>query len=122
MHLRLFVTVVDEQTLNPCDIDLLFTEDFNGLNAGSFFLRNTPLVSSFVDFYSDPVLISHADKNWLLRDQDLLLHLLARHPSIYKRTGWVDQRVFNSYAGNWERGDLVVHFVSCGYVTVLEGP
>jgi galactosyl transferase GMA12/MNN10 family len=45
----------------------------------------------------------------------------AWHPSIYKRTGWVEQRVFDSYAGNWEWGDLVVHFVSCGYVVGVSG-
>jgi hypothetical protein len=102
--------------MNPCEIDLLLTQDFNGLNAGSFFIRNTPLMATFVDFYSDPVLISHADAKWLLRDQDLLLHLITAHPSIYKKVGWVDQRSFNSYPGKWEEGDLVVHFVSCGYV------
>ena len=106
--------------MDPSEIDILVTQDWNGLNAGSFFVRNTPMMQLFVDFWNDPILIDYAHQNWLLRDQDLFLHLIFQHPTLRKRVGWVQQNTFNAYAEGsdtiaWRPGDLVVHFPSCGY-------
>lgn len=53
--------------MNPSEIDLILTQDWNGLNAGSFFIRNTPMMRLFVDLWNDPIFIDYAQKNWLLR-------------------------------------------------------
>jgi galactosyl transferase GMA12/MNN10 family len=112
------------KTLDPSEVDLLITQDSNGLNAGSFFIRNTALTRLILDFYLDPLLLDHADTHFPLRDQDLLVYLVFQHPELRKRVGWVRQNVFNAYPDGaaeekyWS-GDLVVHFVSCGCVAFV---
>jgi hypothetical protein len=74
----------------------------------------------FVDLWNDPILIDYAHKHWLLRDQDLFLHLIFEHPTLRKKIGWVHQNTFNAYADGpetvaWQPGDLMIHFPSCGY-------
>ena len=80
----------------------------------------------FVDFWNDPILVDHASRNWLLQEQDLLLHLIFQHPELRKRVGWVYLNVINGYPYEeqpfgWELGDLVIHFPSCGYLFVICG-
>src|SRR5947207_14783202 len=106
--------------MDPSEIDLIVAQDFNGLNAGSFFIRNTPTMKLFVDLWNDPILVDYAYKNWLLRDQDLFLHFIFQHPTLRKRVGWMQQNTFNGYAGGlgnaaWRPGDLIIHFPGCGY-------
>ena len=101
-------------------MDLILVQDWNGLNAGSFFIRNTEVMQLFIDFWNDPVLINYAHKNWQLRDQDLFLHLIFQHPSLRKRIGWVQQNIFNAFSYDipkvvWRLGDLIVHFPGCGW-------
>lgn len=115
--------------MDPSEIDIIATQDQNGLNAGSFFIRNTPTMRLFVSLWSDPLFVNYAHENWVLRDQDLLVHLIFQHPKLRQRIGWVDRNVFNAYAGKpdakpyagrpnsssgWREGDLVIHFPSCG--------
>ena len=106
--------------MDPSEIDALVVQDMNGLNAGSFFIRNTPVMRLFVDFWNDPILIEFANERYALKDQDLFLHLIFQHPELRQRVGWVQQNVFNAYTQGgediiWRPGDLAVHFASCGY-------
>src|SRR5271170_44549 len=73
-----------------------------------------------IDFWKDPILVDHAARNWLLQEQDLLLHLIFQHPNLRKRVGWVHLNVINAYPDEeetlgWEPGDLVIHFPNCRY-------
>jgi hypothetical protein len=73
-----------------------------------------------IDFWKDPILVDHAARNWLLQEQDLLLHLIFQLPTLRKRVGWVHLNVINGYPDEeetlgWRSGDLVIHFPSCGY-------
>jgi galactosyl transferase GMA12/MNN10 family len=106
--------------MDPSQIDIICVQDRNGLNLGSFFIRNSETMQLFVDLWSDPILVNFAETHWLLKEQDLFLHLIFEHPKLRKRIGWVHQSVFNAYAnGNegevWQPGDLVVHFPDCSY-------
>src|ERR1700685_709558 len=112
--------------MDPSKIDIIVAQDWNGLNIGSLFIRNTPAMRLFLDFWNDPILIDHASQNWLLQEQDLLLHLIFQHPELRKRVGWVYLNVINGYPYGedpfgWELGDLVIHFPSCGYILVICG-
>jgi alpha 1,2-galactosyltransferase len=111
--------------MDPSKIDIIIAQDWNGLNAGSIFIRNTPEMRLFVDFWNDP-LVDHASRNSLLHEQDLLLHLIFVHTELRKRVGWVYLNVINGYpyeedTSGWELGDLVIHFPSCGYLFVICG-
>jgi mannan polymerase II complex MNN11 subunit len=107
------------QGVNPSNIDLICMEDKNGLNAGSFFIRNSEVMRLFVDLWSDSLLLEYSERNFRHKEQDLLLHLILEHPTLRERVGFVDQRVINSYqdmddeAVRWHSGDLVAHFPNC---------
>jgi mannan polymerase II complex MNN11 subunit len=108
----------NSKNMDPRQIDMICVQDQAGLNAGSFFIRNSDTMRMFVDLWSDPLLVDFANLNWLHQEQDLLLHLVFEHPELRKRVGWVNQTVFNSYADNrggaaWQKGDFVVHFPDC---------
>jgi galactosyl transferase GMA12/MNN10 family len=108
----------DHKTTNPSEIDIICTQDLNGMNLGSFIIRNSQTMSLLVDLWSDILLVDYSDQHWLLKEQDLLLHLIFEHPVLRKRMGWVQQNVINAYwFGDdrqlWKPGDLVIHFPDC---------
>jgi len=104
--------------MNPYEIDIICVQDANGLNAGSFFIRNSPTAQLLVDLWSDSILVDFADRHWPLREQALFHHFIYSHPKLRRRIGWVNQTLINAYPENWEGepwrpGDLVVHFPNC---------
>jgi hypothetical protein len=107
------------QHSDPSKIDIICVEDKNGLNGGSFFIRNTDAMRLFVDLLSDPILTDFADKKFQHKEQDLLLHLILEHPLLRDKVGFVEQRVINAYQDmddeevRWHPGDLVAHFPNC---------
>jgi hypothetical protein len=52
---------------NVDDIDLIFSMDQNGPNAGSFFIRRSEFSRMFVDMWSEPLFV---DQNWMGQEQD----------------------------------------------------
>lgn len=112
--------MVDLKNMNPSDIDIICVQDIAGLNAGSFFIRNSKMMHLFVDLWSDPILVDFAHTHWRLKEQDLFLHLIFEHPKLRNRIGWVPQILFNSYPdgdeqGLWHPGDFIIHFPNCWY-------
>ncbi|KAF8466641.1 galactosyl transferase GMA12/MNN10 family-domain-containing protein [Kalaharituber pfeilii] len=96
-------------------IDVIISQDHNGLNTGSFFLRRSTFTRMLIDFWSDPKILY---ANWQGGEQDGLLHLVTHHPTVREHVGFVPQRAVNSYAVGgdnmgWKTGDLVVHFAGC---------
>ena len=110
---------INMENIDSSKIDIICVEDKDGLNAGSFFIRNTEAMRLFVDLWSDPILVDFADKNFMHKEQDLLLHLILEHPILRERVGFVPQRVINAYQDmddeevRWHPGDIVVHFPNC---------
>src|SRR5690606_153993 len=101
--------------IDPSRIDLLISQDHNGINAGSFFLRRSPWTQMLIDLWSDPF---YRNDKWDFKEQSALSHMLVHHQFIRKRIAVVHMRKLNSYAVGfpsmgWQKGDLAVHFAGC---------
>jgi hypothetical protein len=57
------------------NIDLIFSQDHNGINAGSFFIRRSHWTRMFMDIWADPVFIM---KPWLGQEQSAVVSF---HPT-----------------------------------------
>ena len=96
-------------------IDLIITQDHSGLNAGSFFIRNSPTMRLFIDLWSDP-LITERTPSWPQKEQDALNYLIVKHPQLRQRVGFIPQRLINAYATiKSVEKELLVHFAGCWY-------
>jgi len=96
-------------------VDLIFSQDHNGLNGGSLIFRRSLWTDLILDLWSNPDL---AKATGFGKEQDLIRDLLVRHPSIRSHAGLVEQRLINAYyeGGDnmkWHEGDLLVHFAGC---------
>lgn len=98
------------------NLDLLITQDENGLNAGSFFLRRSAFTQMLLRLWVDPLYMS---QDWILREQDVLGHLVNAHDFIRSHVGLVKQNYINAYRYGsedevqWQPGKVVVHFAGC---------
>lgn len=98
------------------NIHLLITQDFYGINAGSFFLRRSQFSKFLLDIWYDQHFV---EKNFVFREQQALNHLLRTHETIMQHTGLYPQRLFNSYRGQptdnlrYQAGDLAIHLAGC---------
>lgn len=98
----------------------IFAPDLQTLNAGSFFVKNTPATQSLIEFWGDPEYIwneKHDDNKFGLKEQDAFVKLYLRHKAFRDSTAVVPQAVLNSYGPDddypsrrGEFGDLVIHF------------
>lgn len=96
-------------------IDIIISQDHNGLNAGSFFIRRSAFSKWLMDLWGDPQFIN---AGWVGREQDAMLNMVVNHKSVRDHVGYTNQRVINAYpvGGDnmgWYTGDLVVHFAGC---------
>ncbi|EEB09217.1 alpha-1,2-galactosyltransferase gmh3 [Schizosaccharomyces japonicus yFS275] len=96
------------------DVQLIIAQDHNGLNAGSFFIRNTPLMRMLLDFWEEA---SFRENKVAPNEQALLCYFVRHHPEIASHVGLVEQRLINAYPQgynmDWRPGDLVVHLAGC---------
>ncbi|KAI5781266.1 galactosyl transferase [Geopyxis carbonaria] len=105
--------------INPASIDLVISQDTNGLNTGSVLIRRSAYMSAFVDLWRDPYFVR---AGFTFNEQDALAHLLIAHPAAAARVGVVEQRLLNAYPfpdeeAKWRVGDLLVHFAGCREAT-----
>lgn len=96
-------------------IDIIISQDHNGLNAGSFFIRRSTTAKWIMDLWADPAFVN---SGWEKQEQEALMRMVLNHESVRTHVGFVAQRAINAYAegGNnmrWFPGDLVVHFAGC---------
>ncbi|KAK9449494.1 galactosyl transferase GMA12/MNN10 family-domain-containing protein, partial [Limtongia smithiae] len=100
--------------INPDDIDIIISQDYHGVNAGSIFFRRSAWTVEFLKQWLDPV---HMDRNYERLEQDALSNIIIGQEDVRKHIGFVPQRLINAYAtggdGGFMRGDLVVHFAGC---------
>ncbi|AOW05314.1 galactosyl transferase GMA12/MNN10 family-domain-containing protein [Yarrowia lipolytica] len=102
----------------PENLNLLLTQDFFGINAGSFFIKRSPWTDMLLDLWYDPV---HVEKNYIFKEQEALNNLIRGHKSILSHTGIYPQRLFNSYTGEpndvwtYKEGDLALHLAGCNH-------
>ncbi|KAG5356538.1 Alpha-1,2-galactosyltransferase gmh3 [Yarrowia sp. C11] len=100
------------------NLNLLLSQDFFGINAGSFFIKRSPWTDMLLDLWYDPV---HVEKNYIFKEQEALNNLIRGHKSILSHTGIYPQRLFNSYTGQpndvwtYKEGDLALHLAGCNH-------
>lgn len=98
------------------DIEIIITQDQNGLNAGSFFIRRSEFTKILLSIWSDPFFVK---AEWLGQEQESLFHLATEHEQVRKHVGIVQLREINAYAlknvdnWSWEKGVLAIHFAGC---------
>ncbi|QDS70406.1 hypothetical protein FKW77_009426 [Venturia effusa] len=97
------------------NLDILFAQDQNGVNAGSLFLRRSKYTQSLLDMWIDPFFMK---MDWYGREQETLLHFIKFHPTFRDHAGIIKQRIANAYVEGgpemqWYKGDLVVHLAGC---------
>lgn len=88
-----------------CDesADMIATKDENGINAGSFLLRNSAGAKNLLAATWERT--EFIDHPWW--EQAALQAVLADGIAVIKE---IDKRAINSYPKEWKPGDLVVHF------------
>ncbi|KAI4161761.1 MAG: hypothetical protein LQ342_004593 [Letrouitia transgressa] len=101
-------------------IDLILTQDAEGLSQGSFFIRKGDWAEFFLDTWFDPLYRSY---NFQKAEGHALEHIVQWHPTILTKLALVPQRVINSYGVEiasrggkevmYKDGDLVVRLVGC---------
>jgi len=91
--------------------DILMTKDFHMLNSGVIFIKNTKWAKDFFNQVYAQVQFIH-DPNWeqtaiqyLLEDSKISEHVRVLEP--------YQQREFNSYYCNFQKGDFLIHFPGC---------
>ncbi|KAF3765844.1 family 34 glycosyltransferase [Cryphonectria parasitica EP155] len=97
------------------DVDLVLTQDKEGLVTSSFVLRNSEWSRYLLETWFDPIYRSY---NFQKAETHALEHIVQWHPTILSRLALVPQRTINSYskAGTGEEyqtGDLAVRFPKC---------
>jgi len=104
------------KNMNPNNIDIIVSQDQNGLNAGSFLIRRSEFSRMFIDMWSDPMFVR---ENWIAQEQDAMMHLIKEHEVVREHMALLPQTMINSYPVKdvpnmgWMRGQLVIHFAGC---------
>ncbi|KAL8769074.1 MAG: hypothetical protein Q9209_004860 [Squamulea sp. 1 TL-2023] len=101
-------------------IDLVLTQDGEGLCQGSFILKNGDWARFFLDTWFDPLYRSY---NFQKAEAHALEHIIQWHPTILTKLGLIPSRLLNSYnleiasrGGKnvmYRDGDFVVRLVGC---------
>ncbi|KAL8710754.1 MAG: hypothetical protein Q9220_004772 [cf. Caloplaca sp. 1 TL-2023] len=101
-------------------IDLVLTQDGEGLCQGSFVLRGGEWARFFLDTWWDPLYRSY---NFQKAEGHALEHIVQWHPTILTKLALVPQRLLNSYNVDiasrggkdamYKDGDFVVRLVGC---------
>ncbi|CAJ2511598.1 Uu.00g072230.m01.CDS01 [Anthostomella pinea] len=97
------------------DVELVLTQDKEGLAAGSFVIRNGEWAKFFLDTWFDPLYRSY---NFQKAEAHALEHIVQWHPTILSKLAIVPQRTINAYAGDahgeqYKDGDIAVLFPHC---------
>ncbi|KAG6986417.1 hypothetical protein G7Y79_00095g101310 [Physcia stellaris] len=101
-------------------IDIVLTQDGEGLCQGSFILRRGEWARFFLDTWFDPLYRSY---NFQKAEGHALEHVVQWHPTILTKLALIPQRLLNSYGVDissrggkeamFKDDDFVVRFVGC---------
>ncbi|TVY73578.1 putative alpha-1,2-galactosyltransferase [Lachnellula suecica] len=99
-------------------VDMVVTQDKEGLAQGSFIVRRGDWSKFFLDTWFDPLYRSY---NFQKADTHALEHIVQWHPTILSKLVLIPQRTMNSYAkgsntdesGAYKDGDFVIRFHGC---------
>ncbi|KAI0806390.1 galactosyl transferase GMA12/MNN10 family-domain-containing protein [Xylaria sp. FL0064] len=101
--------------LKARDIDLVITQDKEGLATTSVVLRNGEWAKFFLDTWFDPMYRSY---NFQKAETHALEHIVQWHPTILSKLAIVPQRIINAYStaehgAQYRDGDIAVVFAQC---------
>ncbi|KUI73755.1 putative alpha-1,2-galactosyltransferase C8D2.17 [Cytospora mali] len=101
--------------LHGQDVDLVVTQDKDGLSTSSFLIRNSEWSRFFLETWFDPIYRSY---NFQKAETHALEHIVQWHPTILSKLALVPQRIINSYdkpdkGHPYSTGDLAVRFPKC---------
>ncbi|KAL9098991.1 MAG: hypothetical protein Q9163_005446 [Psora crenata] len=101
-------------------VDLVITQDGEGLCQGSFILRRGEWAKFFLDTWFDPLYRSY---NFQKAEGHALEHVVQWHPTILTKLALVPQKILNSYnvdipsrggkEAQYKKGDFLVRLVAC---------
>ncbi|KAL2258790.1 hypothetical protein VTK26DRAFT_7755 [Humicola hyalothermophila] len=95
-------------------INLLLSQDCSGFNLGSFFVRRSAWTDRLLDVWWDPVAYEQKHMEWTHKEQNALEQLYISQPWIRKHTGFLPQRMINSFpqgACSENGNDTRIHYV-----------
>ncbi|KAK3336031.1 galactosyl transferase GMA12/MNN10 family-domain-containing protein [Cercophora scortea] len=78
-------------------VNLILPQDCSGFNLGSFFIRRGAWTDRLLDVWWDPVAYEQKHMEWEHKEQDALEQLYTAQPWIRKHTGFLPQRMINSF-------------------------
>ncbi|GAB7354565.1 hypothetical protein MBLNU459_g5018t1 [Dothideomycetes sp. NU459] len=107
---------LSHEDLHAQDVNLIISQDGNGLNSGSMFFRRGDWTDMLLDAWTDPYVMEHHLKAKM--EQDALVHLVDTYEEVANHTGLIEQHIFNAYAQGgpemrWQEDDIAVHFAGC---------
>ncbi|KAL7943577.1 family 34 glycosyltransferase [Trichoderma barbatum] len=82
---------------NINSVNLMLSQDCSGFNLGSFFIRRSAWTEQLLDIWWDPVLYEQKHMEWEHKEQDALEQLYRTQPWIRQHTGFLPQRLINSF-------------------------
>ncbi|KAL9633883.1 MAG: hypothetical protein Q9164_004424 [Protoblastenia rupestris] len=101
-------------------VDLVLTQDGEGLCQGSFIIRRGEWAKFFLDTWFDPLYRSY---NFQKAEGHALEHVVQWHPTILTKLALVPQKILNSYNVDitsrggkevqYKKGDFVIRLVGC---------
>ncbi|KAI9681372.1 MAG: hypothetical protein M1817_002655 [Caeruleum heppii] len=101
-------------------VDLVLTQDGDGLPQGSLIIRQGDWATYFLDSWFDPL---YRKYNFQKAEGHALEHIVQWHPTLLAKIAIVPQNIMNSYNQNrpaheagtlYKKGDFVIHFYGCG--------
>ncbi|KAM0128340.1 hypothetical protein ACHAP3_008392 [Botrytis cinerea] len=124
---RLESLMVKDQSIVPPDsviktfpnlkgenVDLVLTQDKDGLSQASFIIRRGEWSKFFLDTWFDPLYRSY---NFQKADLHALEHIVQWHPTILSKLALVPQKIMNAYSSDeaegYKDGDFVVRLPGC---------
>ncbi|KAI1117458.1 galactosyl transferase GMA12/MNN10 family-domain-containing protein [Nemania sp. NC0429] len=101
--------------LRARDVNLVITQDKDGLSTNSLILRNGEWAKFFLDTWFDPLYRSY---NFQKAETHALEHIVQWHPTILSKLAIIPQRVINAYStadhgAPYKDGDVAVVFTQC---------
>ncbi|KAI9749460.1 MAG: hypothetical protein M4579_006862 [Chaenotheca gracillima] len=100
------------------NVDLVLTQDSEGLSQGSFILRQGDWSKFFLDTWFDPLYRAY---NFQKAEGHALEHVVQWHPTILAKLALVPQRLINSYNNDSPGHDDTILYADNDFVIHLSG-
>ncbi|KAI5465853.1 galactosyl transferase GMA12/MNN10 family-domain-containing protein [Mariannaea sp. PMI_226] len=78
-------------------VNMLLSQDCDGFNLGSFFVRRGEWIDQLLDVWWDPVVYEQKHIEWVHDEQDALAQMYSTQPWVRQHVGFLPQRLINSF-------------------------